>query len=720
MATLVVSPSASPLESPRAALSNFHDEQAETIALVDDLLTVWSAQQSQTASLDRQLHSDEPSSYPFPYLSDWAHPVSGIPYFEGLQDAASGGIPLWDFDFLYGDSGQIPLIPADNRHDISIDIPLAKLADDGIGLTQPLSPNSLPSEGASTDSADTGTELHDQSFFSINNDMLLVQETSCQFAIGSVLCIPSYPGAKLLNTGTRTENPRQGATQSPPQSSQSQGFTSLFTPVSKTPMLPSMTVAGTTSSPGDEHNSNTSSRRKREKVKELQHNNKRQNRDATGAVIGAQFTLGHNKVIRQPYSEMDRAKTKATRKRGACEPCKANKKRCDRPESEYECCSKCISKVFTMPCFVAKIIDAELFRNKPSPKHPRSALRQTIFQSLTDICHYPQRQRPIIVNLTQGLGLQMLVVLARYNAMPGEATHRVWKKNGQAHRIEMPSYCIASMQDAQRHMLEYITNFRSVWLKHVLGSSNEITRSLFDQAQRFAAFSPNSTVSKALDLCAASRIIERDWRFCGGFQNLGIPIVDDDGANIIPITPMMDAQLDQIVIHSFLLPIRYTLLASLQYNMTSQSSQSSFFETFLTISVLLSHAEWLLTHSRRSALRVGSKTRYNYIPRAESYFHACNTLLAYWHHMCNGASLVEMNWKDEGPRKWAGLDGEQVEFLEDLKKKINLEGSRSMMRHLREENMYESELYWCHQLFFPNWKAGAKTVEEVTVTDLMN
>ena len=41
-----------------------------------------------------------------------------------------------------------------------------------------------------------------------------------------------------------------------------------------------------------------------------------------------------------------------------------------------------------------------------------------------------------------------------------------------------------------------------------------------------------------------------------------------------------------------------------------------------------------------------------------------------------------------------------------------------MMLHLREENMYESELYWCHQLFFPNWKAGAKTVEEATITNL--
>lgn len=403
-------------------------------------------------------------------------------------------------------------------------------------------------------------------------------------------------------------------------------------------------------------------------------------------------------MIRRRYSEAEKERTKATRQRRACPACRTNKKRCDRPESEYECCNNCKIKVHFMPCFKAEIIDVQLFRDSrfrlvphpsvrtpnadvrlgPSPKHPRGVLRHAVFESLSDISHRPPRQRPIIVSLTQDLGLQMLVVLARYEPIAGEVTHRVWKKEGQTRHVEMPPYCIANMRDAQRHMLEYIANFRSAWLKNVLGRSNDITRSLFDQAQRFAAFNPDSTVSKALDLCAASRIIERDWRICGAPSDLGIPLVSDDEANpffnCIPITPMMDAQLDQIVIHSFLLPTRDTLLASLQAKMTSAARSSSFFEIFLTVSVLLSHAEWLLAHSRQNARRVGAKTRYNYIPRAEAYFHACNTFIAYWHHICQGSSPAEMNWMEEGPRKWARLDEEQAQFLECLKRKINADG----------------------------------------------
>lgn len=310
----------------------------------------------------------------------------------------------------------------------------------------------------------------------------------------------------------------------------------------------------------------------------------------------------------------------------------------------------------------------------------------------------------------------MLVALTRYDPIPGESTHRTWKKDGQTQLIELPPYCIANMRGAQEHMLEYIKNFRSAFLKHVLGRSNDITRGLFDQAQRFAAFNPDSTVSKALDLCAASRIIERDWRICTGPPDLGIPLVSDDPSNpfynFVPITPMMDAQLDQIVIHSFLIPTRNTLLKDLQSKMTCTSSTSSFFEIFLTVAVLLSHGEWLLGHSRQNALRVGSKTRYNYIPRAEGYFHACNTLIAYWHHMCRGVSLSELDWNSESSRKWASLDAEQVQYLDALQRRLIQTEFKAMVQQLRRENRYEEELYWCHQLFFPNWKAGAKTVEE--------
>jgi len=272
----------------------------------------------------------------------------------------------------------------------------------------------------------------------------------------------------------------------------------------------------------------------------------------------------------------------------------------------------------------------------------------------------------------------------------------------------MPPYCIANMEEAQERLVEYIRDFRGAFIRTTLNRSNEITRRIFDQAQRYAAFNPDSLVSHALSLCAASRIIERDWRICGAPQELAIPFVADNPKNpfyqTYPITTMMDAQLDQIVIRKFLFPLRERLLSQLDAAMTSSPDRNSWFEIFLTLAILLSHSEWLLDHSRRNAIRMGAKSRYNYIPRAEAYFHACRIMLAHWHHLCGSTAPLSIGL--------AKLQGEEKEFVGSLKSLI--ERKEASLRELREKNMYEAELHWCHQLFFPGWKAGKLSIEDAT------
>ncbi|KAF2203000.1 hypothetical protein GQ43DRAFT_289238 [Delitschia confertaspora ATCC 74209] len=428
--------------------------------------------------------------------------------------------------------------------------------------------------------------------------------------------------------------------------------------------------------------------------------------DSEGVLVGTFATFG-NKWGRQAYSKEDRRKTALTRQIGACIPCKLSKKRCDRPDSPYECCRNCKSRVLSMPCFAAKIIEAQLFRDKPSPGHPES-LRREVYDSLVDLAK--RQAQPIRVVLTQDFGVQLEVSLALYEPEPGEITYRVWKdSNGVKHKLDMPPYCIADMQEAQDRLLEYIRKFRGAFIRSTLMRSNEVTTRIFDQAQLFAAFNPASLVSQALSLCAASRIIERDWRICIAPSSLSIPFISDDPANpfynTFPITPMMDAQLDQIVIRNFLSPIRERLLSELQTAMTPSDSRElhdSWFEIFLTLAVLLSHAEWLLDHSRRNAIRMGAKKRYNYIPRAEAYFYACRIMLAHWHHLCKNAAPLMVGLKT--------LQGEEKSFVESLWNLVK--AKETLMRELRENHKYEVELYWCHQLFFPGWNPGRLAIED--------
>ena len=377
------------------------------------------------------------------------------------------------------------------------------------------------------------------------------------------------------------------------------------------------------------------------------------------------------------------------------------------------------------------------------------------------------------MTLTQDFGPTLRVSLAPYEVVEGESTSRVWKdERGGKHEVVLPPYCIANMSEAQAALQTYIKEFRSAFIKTTLTRSNEITKRIFDQATRVANFQPNSMIAQALDLCAASRIIERDWRFCGGeeedIEGLGIPFVRGGGpwSETYPVTAMMDAQLDQIVIKKFLLPLRSSLLSRLEAAMTGQSPPSSldsssggyagngnererraevvqgdqWFSIFLTLAVLLSHAEWLLDHSRRNAVRMGARGRYNYLPRAEAYFHGVRTLLAHWHRLCGAASDASpknshshsgspgkgsatssgkgsSKKKSEEPgtaplRLGIGrLKGEEKEFvggLEDLVRRREEE-----LRRLREGYRYEEELYWCHQLFFRGWSVGRVGIVDV-------
>lgn len=113
-------------------------------------------------------------------------------------------------------------------------------------------------------------------------------------------------------------------------------------------------------------------------------------------------------------------------------------------------------------------------------------------------------------------------------------------------------------------------------------------------------------VKSALGLWSASRMIEKTWRICGE-DKLGLE-ASTDPANpwngIVPVTPIMDMQLDQIVIRGVLMPLRTKLLQELQEKIYSYE-RGNWFSIFLTTFILLSNTESILAHSRRFARRYG-------------------------------------------------------------------------------------------------------------------
>lgn len=118
-------------------------------------------------------------------------------------------------------------------------------------------------------------------------------------------------------------------------------------------------------------------------------------------------------------------------------------------------------------------------------------MRREVYDSLQDVAR--RQARPTRVVLTQDFGVQLEVSIAYYEPKPGDSTARKWKDaNGVTHELELPPYCIANMEEAQERLVEYIRDHRGAFIKSILGRSNEITKRIFDQAQRYVVFNPVS------------------------------------------------------------------------------------------------------------------------------------------------------------------------------------------------------------------------------------
>ncbi|OCK79235.1 hypothetical protein K432DRAFT_383260 [Lepidopterella palustris CBS 459.81] len=435
--------------------------------------------------------------------------------------------------------------------------------------------------------------------------------------------------------------------------------------------------------------------------------------DKSGAIAAYSRVFGISKHQRQAYSAEERKEIARTRRLGACERCKRFKMKCHRPESPYKPCLRCLAsnpQVLVLPCFLAKPVEAELFRDKPSIKHPLETPRAEVYR-LVDIVD--TERKFIKLQLTQDLGETLEVYVTKYEPRPNEMTAHPWKdRSGCSRTLEMPPYCIARMDEARQNVLEYIESFRGAFLSNLSRCANEITGEIMDEARRFSAFNPTCTVRKAIDLFAANRIIENDWRICGE-ESLGVGVIEEEDNpwfGKMPVTPIMDTQLDQIVIQGFLKPLKDQMLKELQEKIY-ENRRENWFEIFLTISILLTNAEWLLKHSRNNAKRYGAKSRYNSLDRAYSYFHTCNLLIAHFHFVCVGFAPLKLDWKSADTSTMAILDSDQRRFMEQIQEMIRRK--EKYVLQLREENEYEAELYWCHQIFLEKWDPVQPCIEEV-------
>ncbi|KAL4780650.1 hypothetical protein BJX76DRAFT_337354 [Aspergillus varians] len=435
----------------------------------------------------------------------------------------------------------------------------------------------------------------------------------------------------------------------------------------------------------------------------------------TGAGQGTIMVLGQRQNVKGRLTDQGRKEAKETRKIGACERCRRSRKKCNICKSGlYMSCPECLNaspRTSIFICCRSQVKEVKLFRERPMAGSPLdSTSRREVFV-VKDIDTIPHETRTI--ELTQDVGNRKITITAsKYQPRIGEKTALEWHDTqGDLHDFPMPPYGLENVEAAKISVEHYMRKSRDEYIDSITQNASPLTRKLVEMVRMYIKDHQNSTVEMAVKIWAATRLTERPWRITGD-ETLGMkPISDSTSPDLdtIPVTPMMDTQLDQIAINHILYPAQTELLHTLQDRM-QHPERKQWFENFLTLFILLSSIEASSVHGEKFARDFGLRTRYADMTEFESYFHGCQILLTHFHMACKGSAPFELDWTSPESDKLAELTQGEKKFLQELKELVA--GESATFNDLKSGHRYASHLYWGHQLFEPQWKAKKVKIEE--------
>jgi hypothetical protein len=224
-------------------------------------------------------------------------------------------------------------------------------------------------------------------------------------------------------------------------------------------------------------------------------------------------------------------------------------------------------------------------------------------------------EQPTKIQLRQkNMGSTLEITVSKFLPSPGDATFYPWKDaSGEDHILEMPPYYISDMAEAKRNIIQYARKTSGCYMKSLLSEANPIIRDTFSQACSFIIshkvsfrssvmllgliiVNQSELLKTALQFWSATRLTEIVWTICDG-NDIGLtPPADPENpwCDILPVTPVMDTQLDELAIGEVLIPLRDKLLKLLD-DKVREEKKENFFEIYLATFIIMSNFEFIFS-----------------------------------------------------------------------------------------------------------------------------
>jgi len=369
------------------------------------------------------------------------------------------------------------------------------------------------------------------------------------------------------------------------------------------------------------------------------------------------------------------------------------------------------------PCFKVEIIDLRLHR-LGTTKYDTLGNWVRGKQELLRYSAYDTTQH---LFLTQGFGEDtsnaLCLKVARFDAVgPEDRTSYFWTdKQGRLRRHEMPPYFVSDLDYARTSILTFLRDARDVYIDKILGNRDPLIRRTFDVARSFSADGKSPLISDALDVWVSARFIEDYWKIiCGGLQ-IGATMTNEPGHpyhGFIPVTPIMDTQIDDLVIRVLIKPRLDGFLAKLK-NKLDEKKRENWLEVFLAAFIIMSNIGFVIKDMVVMTTSKGLKPGNRGGVLTQGYIHACKTILAHFHFACAGSVPLTMDFDEMSgsDKAYHGMTPDQLEYLKFLREEIVRQETK--LARWRELSMYEDDAYWVYQLLRQDWSGDFKHPGEI-------
>ncbi|KAI2463849.1 hypothetical protein F4781DRAFT_100073 [Annulohypoxylon bovei var. microspora] len=447
-------------------------------------------------------------------------------------------------------------------------------------------------------------------------------------------------------------------------------------------------------------------------------------RDKNGLFQGSFRTFGASERIRSDLNVGSRSNTAITREYGACGRCQQQKLRCNMSRDPFvpcERCSKVSHRFLKTPCIRVRLRSLHLHR-RGSTLNNHLESWTAVQDRLLKRCPVQsgdEGSRPLAVLITQDQGIEIPVTIRRFAPRSADTISWKWRDKTSRERVmEMPPFYISNVEEATWNMRNAVSSMKEEYINCLLGVANPIIRKTFEAAFRYLEVSGSSLVLNCLMYWVATRFIEKPWRICSSLPGFEPPYdpydpYDPDEmrcpfSGIVPVTPVMDTQIDDIAIRSILGPLEKRILNELNQKIHEKKRQN-WFDIYLATFILMNNFEFVFTdvvdYTGRHGLKPSSTGARSL---SKGYFHACKTMLVYFRFACNGHAPLALSWQ-EPITPIDGLTFDQQEYLKDIKKDVDRQ--RKSLEGWRDGSVYSTPLYLCYQVLAEDWSPTVENAE---------